>query len=126
MPTKRPTISVRMEDEVKRQVELAARLSGQSAGAFLGRAGEARARQVLLDWAVSQHRQGDASFSELAEETGLAVEEIMLAMGRPSDEDALDMFLASCRALAESRDNPSFLRAAEEAVKRVRSRRPAA
>ncbi|MEK7215321.1 MAG: hypothetical protein AAB289_06990, partial [Chloroflexota bacterium] len=80
MATKKRTISVRLDDAAKRQVERAATLSKQSAGAFLGRAGEEEARRALLTWAVAQHGIGRASFSELAQDTGLAVEEIMGAM----------------------------------------------
>ncbi len=126
MSTKRGTVSVRLQNETKRQVEMAARITGQSAGAFLGKAGQDRAHQVLLDWATSTYRQGDTTYSKLAEETGLAVEEIMMAMSQSSKDDGLDMYLASCRTLAEIHDDPEFLRLAEDAVKRVRSERPAA
>ena len=50
----------------------------------------------------------------------MAVEEIMLAMGSQGKQDALDMFLASCRTVAEARGNPDFLRLGEEAVELVR------
>ncbi|GEM_PF-1023476 len=119
MATKKRTISVRLDDAAKQRVERAARLLKQSAGAFLERGGEEQARHILLAWAVDQHRSGAASFSELASETGLAVEEIMLAMGSQGKEEALEMFLASCRTVAEIRGNPEFLRLAEEAVRIV-------
>ncbi len=119
MTTKKRTISVRLDDAAKLRVERAARLSKQSAGAFLELAGEEQARRILLVWAVAQHRRGEASFSELAAETGLAVEEIMRGMARQGKQEALEMFLASCRTVAESRGNPEFLRLGEEAVKMV-------
>ena len=119
MTTKKGTISVRLDNAAKRRVERAARLLKQSAAAFLERAGDEQARHILLEWAVDQHRNGAASFSELAAETGLAVEEIMVAMGSQGKEEALEMFLASCRTVAEARSNPEFLRLAEEAVKIV-------
>jgi uncharacterized protein (DUF1778 family) len=81
MPTIKQTISVRLDNKAKLKVERAARLMRQSSGAFLEKVGTERAHQVLLDSAVSRHRQVEASFSELAEETGLAVEEIMEAVG---------------------------------------------
>lgn len=119
MATKKRTISVRLDDAAKRQVERAATLSKQSAGAFLGRAGEEEARRALLTWAVAQHGIGRASFSELAQDTGLAVEEIMGAMAAGGQEEALAMFLASCRTVAEAKNDPRFLRLGQEAVRLV-------
>jgi hypothetical protein len=110
MPTKKQTISVRR----------AARLLKQSSGAFLEKAGEGQARQVLIAWALHRHRQGEASFSELAAETGLAVEELMLAAGQENPLDALETFLSSCRTLAEASGDREFLRASEEAVNVVK------
>ncbi|MSQ15691.1 MAG: hypothetical protein EXR50_07505 [Dehalococcoidia bacterium] len=92
----------------------------QSAGAFLERAGEAQARQILLARAADQCRSGETIFSELADETGLAVEEIMLAMGSQGKQEALEMFLASCRTVTEARGTPEFLRLGKEAVTLVR------
>ncbi|MBI3977336.1 MAG: hypothetical protein HY331_04035 [Chloroflexi bacterium] len=119
MATRKRTISVRLDDAAKRRVERAARLLNQSAGAFLEKAGEEQAHHILLWWAVGQHRSGAASFSELAAETGLAVEEIMLAVGSQGKQEALDLFLASCRAVAEARGAPEFLRTAKEAAEMV-------
>jgi predicted transcriptional regulator len=122
MATRKRTISVRLDDRAKRRVEMAAKLLKQSSGAFLEKAGEERARQLLLDWAVSRHQRGEASFSELAEETGLSVEEIMEAGGSQGKEEALQMFLASCRTVAETQGNPEFLRLGREAVEAISSR----
>lgn len=122
MATRKKTISVRLDDRAKRRVEMAARLVKQSSGAFLEKAGEERARQLLLDWAVSIYQRGEASFSELAEQTGLSVEEIMVAGGSQGKEEALQMFLASCRTVAETQGNPEFLRLGREAAEAVSSR----
>jgi hypothetical protein len=119
MATKKPTISVRLDDAAKLMVEHAARIMNQSAGAFLEKAGQERARQVLLDWALERHRRGEASFSELAADTGLTVEEIMRASGDRGRQEALEAFLASCRTVAEVRGNREFLRLGEDAVKAV-------
>ena len=119
MPTKRRTVSVRLEPAAARRLERAAGLLRQSRGAFLEKAGEEAARRVLLEWAVASYRQGERSFSELAEETGLPVEEIMEAVGGRDREAALAMFLASCRTIAEVEASPEFLRLAEEAVRAV-------
>jgi len=119
MASKKPTISVRLDDGAKLRVEHAARIVKRSAGAFLEEAGEERARQVLLDWALERHRRGEASFSELAADTGLTVEEIMLAAGDRGRQDALEAFLASCRTVAEVSGNRDFLRLGEDAVKAV-------
>lgn len=125
MATKKPTISVRLDELEKKRVEMAARISNQSAGAFLGSAGQDRARRVLLEWAVERHRSGDASFSELSADTGLAVEEIMQTMGARDRQRALDTFLSSCRTIAEINGDPDFLRIAETAVTTVRRAREA-
>ncbi len=119
MTTKKRTISVRLDDRAKQRVQRAARLLRQSSGAFLEKAGEERARRVLLEWALGRYRAGQRSFSALAEETGLAVEEIMEAAGSRGREDALEMFLASCRTVAQTRGNPDFLRLGQEAAKGV-------
>lgn len=74
------------------------------------------ARQVLLAYAVDRHRKGEASFSELAQETGLAVEEIMEAMALPAHE-AREMFLTNCRTVAKLHDDPEFLRMGEQTAK---------
>ena len=120
MPTRKQTISVRLDATAKRRVERAAQLLKQSTGAFLEKAGEERARDTLLAWALERHLRGEASFSELAEETGLAVEEIMAAAGEQGRDEALQAFLASCRAVAEASGNEGFLRDGEEAVRVVR------
>ena len=82
MPTTKQTVSVRLDHEAKLRVEQAAKLVGQSAGAFIEKAGVERAQQVLIDWAIKQQRRGDASFSELAEQTNLSIEQIMAAAGQ--------------------------------------------
>ncbi len=119
MPTKKQTISVRLDGTAKQRVERAARLLKQSSGAFLEKAGEEQARQVLVAWAVDRYRHKEASFSELAAETGLAIEEIMLAAGEENQREALEMFLASCRAVATASNDPDFLLLGEEAVSMV-------
>ena len=71
------TVSVRLDPQAGRRLDKAAALLHQSRAAFLERAGDDAARRVLTDWAARRYRQGGGSFSELAEETGLAVEEIV-------------------------------------------------
>ncbi len=68
---------------------------------------------MLLDWTLDRHRKGEASFSELAQETSLAVEEIMQAMALPAHE-AREMFLTSCRTVAKLHNDPEFLRMGEQ------------
>ena len=120
MLSKKRTISVRLDPEAARRLDKAAELMKQSRGAFLERAGDQTARRILLDWAVTRYRQGGSSFSQLAEETGLAVEEIMEAMGQQGQEAALEMFLVSCQTVAEVQNKPEFLRLAREAVATVK------
>ncbi len=126
MPTTKRTVSVRLDAAAARRLECAASLTKQSRGAFLEKAGDDMARRVLLEWAVRRHRQGDRSFSELAAETGLAVEEIMDAAGQHDRESALAMFLASCRTIAAMENRPDFLRLAEETVQDVTDTGPTA
>ena len=125
MPTTKRTISVRLDDAAKRRVERAAKLLKQSSGAFLEKVGDQQAREILLEWAAEQYRADSATFSQLADETGLAVEEIMLWIGKQNKDDALQMFLASCRTVAEITKNPDFLRVGEEAAQLVASERTA-
>ncbi len=113
---KKRTVSVRLDPDAARRLERAAGLTRQSQGAFLGKAGDEMAHRVLLDWAVARYRRGESSFSQLADETGLGVEEIMAALGSEGREAALEMFLASCRTIAATQKNPEFLRLAHEAV----------
>ncbi len=121
MTTHKRTLSVRLDEAAQKRVSLAARLSGLSSSAFLGAAGDAHARAVLKAWALGQHQAGARSFSELAEETGLAIEELMLAASEGSWADGLQMFLASCRAIAEAQNDPAFFAAAETAAALVAS-----
>jgi hypothetical protein len=110
------TISVRVGPEVERRLERAASLMKQSRGAFLQKAGDETARRILVDWAAKRHRNGEKTFSELAVETGLTIEEIMAAVGRAGQAEGAGMFLASARVVAETMNSPSFLRMAEHAA----------
>lgn len=121
MPTKKRTISVRLDEDEARRLEQAARLRRQSRGAFLEQAGDEAARRVLLDWAAARYREGRATFSELAARTGLGVEEIMTALGGADPDAGLQMFLASCRTVADTQQHPEFLQLGEEAVRLVRA-----
>ena len=117
MPTRKHTVSVRLDDESRQRVERAAKILKQSSGAFLETAGEERARRVLLERAVGLYQQGQGSLSELAEEAGLAAEEIADAVGSRGEEEAVEMFLASCKTVAETQGKPEFLRLGQKAVK---------
>ena len=125
MATTKRTISVRLDPAAARRLERAAHLMKQSRDAFLGKAGDEMARRILLKWAVTRYRQGERSCSQLAEETGLAVEEIMGAVGNGEREAALAMFLTSCKTVAETERNPEFLRLAQEAARSVARGEPA-
>src|SRR5437588_11226315 len=111
MAKPRESISVQLDADAARRVKKAARLSKQSESAFVQQAVEERARRVLLEWAVARHKQGTATFSELADETGLAIEEIMAAMEQ-DPEVASQQFLELCEAAAKAQDTPEFLRLA--------------
>ena len=108
MGTNKRTVSVRLDDESKQRIKTAAKLTRQSVGAFLPKAGEDRSKLVLLEWALARHRRGEASFSELTEQTGLAVGEIIGAVGDSGRDEGLEMFLARCRTVAKIRATTSF------------------
>lgn len=119
MPSNKRTVSARLDPAAAHRLELAARLMKQSRSAFLASAADEMARRVLLDWAVARHQQGERTFSELADETGLAVEELMQATGATDRDAAREMFLASCQTIAEIEGKPDFLRVAQEAAQVV-------
>lgn len=126
MTSAKRTVSVRLDEVAKHRLEQAAKLQKQSLGAFLEKAGEVRAREVLLEWAIGQRHNSQLSYSELAAETGLAVEEIMAAMGTQNQPEALEVFLASCRTVSETTDNPDFLKVGQDAVKTLQLQHPPA
>ena len=116
MPSKKRTLSVRLDPQAERRLERAATLQKQSRGAFLERAGDELASRVLLDWAVERYRTGERTFSELAEETGLNIEQIMDAVTERDGDAGLQMFLDSCKAIARAQHDPQFLELAEKAI----------
>jgi hypothetical protein len=74
------------------------------------------AQQARLNEAVSMYQQGDATFSELAEKTGVNIEEIMDAVTAQAGESQLREFLDAYRVLAESEGDPDFYRLVEKAT----------
>jgi len=120
MTAARRRVSVSLDANAARRVERAAGLPQLSPSDFLAESADERARRILADWAVVAYRAGDHTFSQLAAETGLPVEEIMIAMSSEGREESLDTFLGRCRVLAETYNNPEFLRLAERAVARER------
>jgi hypothetical protein len=114
-------VTVRLDENRRRRIEKAAGILHESTGDFLSHAADRRARAVLLDWAVRRYQAGEATFGELAEETGLAIEEIMTAMGSEGRDEALDRFLDRIKALARARGNSALLDLAEQAVAAVRA-----
>jgi hypothetical protein len=106
-------------------------VQGQSLTAFVeGAAGEL-AHHVLLEWAIARYAQGDRSLGELAEESGLSIEEIMTALAEIGDRDSMaalarlwdhtrdeasEMFRASAESVARLHKDPAFLRRAEGAA----------
>ena len=81
-------------------------------------------RESQLQQAVALYREGRCTFSELAQLSGLNIEEIMDAVTSREGEAALQMFEESCRALASLENDPEFLRRAQRAVERVRRSSP--
>lgn len=118
--TKLKTVSVRLDDQADARLERVARLLRQSKGAFLARAGNEAAEQVLLDWAAQRHRAGEASLSELAEETKLPLEAIAMYISRQGAEEALEMYLNSAKTLSDTFGTPNLYAKAQDAVRLVR------
>lgn len=116
MGTKLTTVSVRLNEEASARLAKAAELRRQSKGAFLALAGEAAAERALMDWAVGEHGGGRMSLSELAAETGLVLEAIAEEIGRRRGGEAVEIYLASCRKLAEDFDMPEFYAEARRAA----------
>ncbi len=119
MGTKLRTVSVRLDDRASARVDRVARLLRQSRGGFLARAGDEAAQRVLLDWAGQQYRAGAASLSELAAETGLALEAIARHVSSLGAAAATELFLASSRKLAETFGRPDFYSSAQKAMRLV-------
>jgi hypothetical protein len=101
-------------------VSKAAELARQSKGAFLARAGEQAARQMLLDWAVQRYANGEASLSELASETSLPLEVIAEHAGKQSSSESIQMYLTSARRLAKAMNAPRFYDEAKRAAESAR------
>lgn len=95
-------------------------------GSQLAHSWASRGRNALATCFLDgrSNNTGEASFSELAQETGLGIEEIMEAAGGGDQEKGFRLFLASCRTIAESQGNPEFLRLGEEAVNSIRAEKP--
>jgi DNA-binding transcriptional ArsR family regulator len=74
------SVSIHLDEKAGRRVEKAASLVKQSPSAFLERVGDEVARQIVLEWAVAEYRRGERTYGELAEDTGLTIEEIMVGM----------------------------------------------
>ena len=120
MGTKLKTVSVRLGDEAGARVSKAAELARQSKGAFLARAGEQAARQMLLEWAVRRHASGEASLSELASETSLPLEAIAEHAGKQRSSESIQMYLTSARRLAKAMKAPRFYEEAKRAAETMR------
>ncbi len=115
------TVSIHLAPDARKRLEKAASLTRQSPATFVEQAADERARKVLLDWAVRRYREGDTTYSLLAEQTGLGVVDIMYAMGRDNVDEAAESFLARARAVAEAHNDPDLLRLAQEVVAKTRS-----
>lgn len=118
---KKQVITIELDAPAVRRIERAARLTHQAPGAFLSRAVEAVTRQVLLDDAAERWLREEATYSELAAETGLWIEEIMQAVARRNGDRALATALQDWHVLAVEHRQPDLLRLAQEATVAMRS-----
>jgi hypothetical protein len=94
----------------------------ESSDVFLGRVGDEVARRVLLDWAVAEYRRGEQTFGELAEETGLWIEEIMMAMADNGPDGIAGARLAGDVTATGSLADPAIYRAVEQVITKLRER----
>jgi predicted transcriptional regulator len=113
-------VTIELDAPAVQRIERAARLTNQVPGAFLSRAVEAVTRQVLLEDAAERWLREEATYSELAAETGLWIEEIMQAVARRNGDRAVDTSLQDWQALAEEHQQPDLLRLAQAATDAVR------
>jgi hypothetical protein len=115
------TLALRLDPATAQRVAHAARLTRRSPDAFVRWATDLASRSIVLEDAVRRYRRGERSLSELADETGLAVEELMdavAAAGGIGDQpdSGPSMFLASVRSAMESHDVTNQMHLAVQAT----------
>jgi hypothetical protein len=115
------TLALRLDPAIAQRVAHAARLTRRSPDAFVRWATDLASRSVVLEDAVRRYRRGERSLSELADESGLAVEELMdavAAAGGVGDrpDAGPSMFLASVRSAMESLDITNLMHLATQAT----------
>jgi hypothetical protein len=113
MTIRESALSIQLDTKARQRLEKAAHVVEQTPESFAEQAIDQRARDILLRWAVRRYREGDTTYSLLAEETGLGVVEIMYAMSDEGLEEALAAFLDHADTLAEERENPELSRLAQ-------------
>lgn len=113
-------ILLHLDPQAEKRLAMAANLLHLSPESFAQQAVDERVRNVLLDWAVQRYHRGDTTYSQLAEETGLSVVDIMYAMGDEGLSEALQAFLARAEVLAVERENPDLSRLARRIAARAR------
>lgn len=126
MTARRKSLSLSLDADVRRRLDKAASITKQSPEALLQKAGDEVARLILLNWATDRYREGTRTFGELAQETGLTIEEIMQAMSPQGSEAALQSFLAHWSELAEKHNRPELVQLAREAIARIQTGEQAA
>jgi hypothetical protein len=122
MSAQEVTLSIHLDERARRRLEKAAGLMHESSDVFLGRVGDEVARRVLLDWAVAEYRRGERTFGELAEETGLWIEEIMAAMADQGPDDAAGPGPAGDVTTVGSPADPALYQAVEQVITKLRER----
>ncbi len=114
------TISIRLTPEQHTIVQQLCRLKHMSQTAYLATLATEHAQQELLDYAVRAYREGRASLSTLATQTGLDVPTIMEAITPTAAQDASarEAFLAAAQSLAQAHHDPEFYALAVKALAR--------
>lgn len=122
MSVQRATVSIHLDDKALRRLEKAADLLDQSSDTFLRHVGDEVARGIVLDWAVREYRRGERTFGELAEQTGLWIEEIMVAMADHRVDDDAGIGSDAGANGSSTQADPALNRAVEQAIAKLRER----
>jgi len=121
MVQEKQTVMVQLESPAAQQVARAAQLTNQSPDTFLAKVGEAVAHRILLGDAADRWLREERTFSELAAETGLWIEELMEGVAQRNADRALEASLDDWSALATAHQHPELPRLAEQAAAAVRN-----
>lgn len=104
------TITIRLTEEEHALLESLCQLLKTSQSAYLTKQATEHVKKNLLEFAVEKYLTGQASFSELATQTGLSVPIIMDAVAEKSGSDmqCIEALLSAVKTLSEANNDPEF------------------